>query len=47
MQISHDLKSNLSAETLDAVGGEPCAGSGFDSEEPEPGFAGAELEGEA
>lgn len=24
---------------LDAIGGEPLAGSGFEEEEPEPGFA--------
>jgi hypothetical protein len=28
---------------LDAVGGEPLTGSGFEDEQPERGFAGAEL----
>ena len=42
MQNSQDLKRDLSAVSLDAVGGEPLAGSGFETEEPAPGFAGAE-----
>ena len=46
MQIQHDFQRDLSAETIDAIGGELLAGSGFETEEPEPGFAGAELEGE-
>jgi len=31
---------------IDALGGEPLVGSGFESEAPEPGFFAAELEGE-
>ena len=46
MQNSEDLQRDLSAVSLDAVGGEPLAGSGFEAEEPEPGYSAAELEGE-
>ncbi len=45
MQNSSDFRPDLSAELIDAIGGEPLAGSGFESEEPEPGFSAAELEG--
>ena len=45
MQNSHDFQRDLSAERIDAAGGELLPGSGFETEEPEPGFAGAE-EGE-
>jgi hypothetical protein len=31
------------ARWLDAVGGEPLAGSGFENEQPERGFADSEL----
>jgi hypothetical protein len=47
MQNSGDFRHDLSAELIDAIGGEPVAGSGFEAEEPEPGFSAAELEGEA
>jgi hypothetical protein len=46
MQSSQDLQRNLSAASLDAIGGEPLAGSGFDTDEPESGFSAAELDGE-
>ena len=46
MQNFEDSQGRLSAELFEAVGGEPLAGSGFENEEPEPGFAAAELEGE-
>lgn len=46
MQNSADFRHDLSARLIDAIGGEPLAGSGFESEEPEPGFSTAELEGE-
>jgi len=46
MQNSQDFKGGLSAVSLDAIGGEPLAGSGFETEEPEPGFSAAELDGE-
>jgi len=47
MQNSQDLQRNLSAESLDAIGGEPLAGSGFESEEPDVNSSAAELDGEA
>jgi hypothetical protein len=46
MQIQHDFRHDLSAEAIDAVGGELLAGSGFETEAPEPGFVSAELRGE-
>jgi hypothetical protein len=46
MQNLHDFQRDLSAESIDAVGGELLAGSGFESEEPEPGFVATELGGE-
>jgi hypothetical protein len=46
MQHLHDFQRELSAEAIDAVGGEPLAGSGFETEQPEPGFVAAELRGE-
>jgi hypothetical protein len=45
MQNLHDFQRDLSAESIDAVGGELLAGSDFETEEPEPGFAAAELSG--
>jgi hypothetical protein len=46
MQDSQDFQRDLSAVSLDAIGGELLAGSGFEAEEPEPDFSAAELEGE-
>ena len=46
MQSSQDFQRDLSAAALDGIGGEPLAGSGFETEEPEPGFSAAELDGE-
>ena len=46
MQSSQDFQRDLSAVPLDAIGGEPLAGSGFETEEPETGFSAAEMEGE-
>lgn len=46
MQNSQDLKRDVSAVSLDAIGGEPLAGSGFEAEEPELGYSAAELDGE-
>jgi hypothetical protein len=46
MQNLHDFQRDLSAESIDALGGELLAGSGFETEEPEPGFVAAELRGE-
>ena len=42
MQTSQDSQRDLSAVSPEAIGGEPLAGSGFETEEPESGFAGAE-----
>ena len=39
MQNSHDYEPGLSATLLDAVGGEPLPGSGFEREDSEPGFS--------
>jgi hypothetical protein len=38
MQNSQDIQCDLSARLLDAIGGEPLTGSGFEAEEPESGF---------
>ena len=46
MQNSRESHDSLSAVLIDAVGGEVLAGSGFENEEPEPGFSVAEFEGE-
>ena len=46
MQNSQDLQRNLSAVSLNAIGGEPLAGSGFETEEPDLNFSAAELDGE-
>jgi hypothetical protein len=46
MQNSHDFQRDPSAESIDAVGGELLSGSGFETEEPEPGFVATEFRGE-
>jgi hypothetical protein len=38
MQNSQDIEHDSPAASLDAIGGEPLAGSGFDTEEPESDF---------
>ena len=38
MQNSQDIQQDPSIASLDAIGGEPLAGSGFDTEEPESDF---------
>ena len=45
MQNSDNFRDELPALLIDAVGGAPLAGSGFETEEPEPGFSAAVLEG--
>ena len=45
MQSSQNFQRDLS-ESLDAIGGDPLAGSGFETEEPEPGFSAVEFDGE-
>jgi hypothetical protein len=42
VQILHDFQRDASGKSIEAIGGESLAGSGFETEEPEPGFAGAE-----
>jgi hypothetical protein len=39
MQKSQDFEQSLAAALLDAVGGEPLAGSGFEREDPESDFS--------
>ena len=46
MQNPQDFQRDLSAASLYAIGGEPLAGSGFETEEPEPRFSAAEFDGE-
>ena len=46
MQNSQDFQRDLSAVSFDAIGGEPLAGSGLETEEPESGFSPAEWGGE-
>jgi hypothetical protein len=46
MQISQDVQRDLSAMSLDAIGGEPLAGSGFETGEPDLEFSSAELSAE-
>jgi len=43
MQNSNDFQRDLSAVSLDVIGGEPLAGSGFETEEPDPGFSAAVM----
>ena len=45
MQTSQDFKRDLSVVAIDAIGGEPLDGAGFETEEPNPGFSSAELSG--
>ena len=44
-RIHKIFNCDLSAAWIDAIGGEPLAGSGFETEEPELGFSAAELDG--
>jgi hypothetical protein len=46
MQNSQNFQRDLSAMSIDAIGGEPVAGSGFETEAAELGFSSAELSGE-
>jgi hypothetical protein len=45
MQNSQDFQGDWAGVLLDAIGGEPLTGSGFETEEPEPEFS-SELNGE-
>jgi hypothetical protein len=42
MQNVHDIERYSRTTSLDAIGGEPLAGSGFEAEQPESGFASTE-----
>lgn len=46
MQNSQDFQRDLAAVSLDAIGGEPLTGSGFETDEPELEFSSGELGGE-
>ena len=46
MQNSEDFQRDLSGVSLDEIGGDPLAGSGFETEEPEPGYSATGLDGE-
>ena len=46
MQDSFDLDHNLLNQVPDAMDGEPLDGSGFEPEEPDPGFLISEQEAE-
>lgn len=39
MQNVHDIERGSRTTSLDAIGGDPLAGSGFEAEEPELGFS--------
>lgn len=39
MQNLQDIQRDALSASLDAIGGEPLAGSGFETEEPESGFS--------
>jgi hypothetical protein len=43
MQNVHDIERGSRTTSLDAIGGEPLAGSGFEAEEPELGFSSTEV----
>jgi hypothetical protein len=45
MQTSPDYRRDLSAAAIAAIGGELLDGSGFETEEPNPGFSSTELGG--
>jgi hypothetical protein len=46
MQNSLVLQRDWAAELVDAIGGEPLTGSGFETEEPELEFSSSELSGD-
>ena len=46
MQNSQDVQRDLSSMSLDAIGGEPLAESGFETEEPESDFSATEMDRE-
>ena len=46
MQNSQDFQRDWAAVLLDAIGGEPLTGSGFETDESELEFSAAKLSGE-
>jgi hypothetical protein len=46
MQDSRDLQRDLFATSLEEIGAEPLAGSGFETEEPETGSSITDLDRE-
>ena len=46
MQKLQDIQRDSLLAALDAIGGEPLAGSGFENEEPESDFSTTERGGE-
>ena len=46
MQNSPDFQRDWATVSLEAIGGEPLTGSGFETDEPEPEFFAAKLSGE-
>ena len=46
MQSLQDIQCDTLSASLDAIGGEPLAGSGFETEEPESGFSNTDEVGE-
>ena len=46
MQNLQDIQRDTLSASLDAIGGEPLAGSGFEMEEPESGFSNTDVVGE-
>ncbi len=45
MQDLQEFQRDWSVVSIDAIGGEPLAGSGFETEEPESGFSALDSEG--
>jgi hypothetical protein len=46
MRSLQDIQRDRSSASLDAIGGEPLAGSGFETEESESGFSNTDEGGE-
>ena len=46
MQNSPDFPRDWATVSLEAIGGEPLTGSGFETDEPELEFSAAKLSGE-
>lgn len=42
MQNPQDFQDDFTGGSLDAIGGEPLVGSGFEAEEPDPNFSSSE-----